>query len=103
MSRGQGGPRSFTGQFTITRLLGRSAWRGRRRRHSMLPTSMDETLYDVVGNWNEENRDHARSQHAAEHGKTKQYPAMCAGSRGHHQRKHAENEGEGGHQNGTKT
>ena len=69
----------------------------------MLPTPIHETLDDVVGDRNEEDRNDARGQHATKHGKAKQHTTMRSGARRHDQRKHAENECEGRHQNRTES
>ena len=67
----------------------------------MLPSPMHEILDDVEGDRNEEDRDQACGQHAAEHSKAKEHPSVRAGAGRHHQREHAEDECERRHQDRT--
>ena len=62
---------------------------------------MHEVLDKIERDGDEENRDDARGQHAAEHGQTKEDSSMRPGSRGKHERHDAEDKGEGCHENRT--
>ncbi len=60
---------------------------------------MDQALHYIVRDRDEEDRDDARGQHAAEDGETKEDSSMRSGSRGEHQGHDAEDEREGRHKN----
>ena len=69
----------------------------------MLPTPMHETFDDIECDRDEEDRNHACGQHAAEHREAKKDPAMRTGSSGEHKRENAKNERECCHQDGTES
>lgn len=60
---------------------------------------MREALHHIERDRDEEDRDDARGQHAAEDGKTKEDSSMRSRSRGEDERDDAENECEGRHEN----
>src|SRR5215831_8393522 len=63
--------------------------------------AMQQILYKVERDRDKEDRDDARGQHAAEHGETKQDSSVRSGPGCEHERHHAEDKGEGCHEDRT--
>ena len=69
----------------------------------MLPPAMDETFDDIERDWNQKDRNQACGQHPAEDGESQQHSPMRPGAGRHDQWKHAEDECERRHQDGTES
>src|SRR5574337_339154 len=74
---------------------------GFRRVWRAIVAPTGEFFDDIEGDGDQEDRNDAGGEHAAENGKTKKNPSVRTGSGGDYECDHAKNERERGHQNGT--